>query len=228
MAGPSERVTWAPTDVLRAVVAAVVLAATVVLGALFHGGVTEFLADLLRGLDRLPEWFVTALVLLAELLALVLIGGGLVVALVRREWRYLATIVVAVAVALLLFVVLQPVADGGRPSVTDLNTSLTPVEPNDVPGGVALVTAIVTAAAPWVSRRWRRWAWAMVVAVTVVWFIGSPIEFDVVIVPDQPHFVFSEGFTAAPGANPTWPREASRIPNAKLSRTQSKARRKNP
>ena len=173
--------TWAPTDVLRLIVAAVVLLVTVVLGALFHDGITEFLSDLLRGLDRLPEGFVTGLVLLAELLALVLVGGGLAVALWRREWRYLATIVLAVAVAIVLFLILQPLTDGGRATVTDLNRSLTPVDPEDLPSSVAVITAIVTAAAPWVSRRWRRLGWTMVILVAVVWFIGSPIEFDVVI-----------------------------------------------
>lgn len=174
------RVTWAPTDVLRLAVAAIALLVTVVLGVLFHDGLSEFLADLLRGLDRLPEWFVTLLVLVAELLALVLIGGGLVVALWRREWRYLATIALAVVVGTLLFAVLQPLVDGGSVSVTDLDTSLTPVDPDQLPAGVAVVTALVTAAAPWVSRRWRRLAWTMVVVVTIVWFISSPIAFDVV------------------------------------------------
>lgn len=173
--------TWAPSDVLRVIVAAVVLLVTVILGILFHDGITQFLADLLRGLDVLPEWLVTALVLVAELLAVVLIGGGLVVSIVRREWRFLATIAVAVAVALLLFVLLQPLTDGGSPSVTDLNRSLTPVAPESLPSSVAVVTAVVAAAAPWVSRRWRRLAWTLVIVVAVVWFIGSPIEFDVVI-----------------------------------------------
>jgi undecaprenyl-diphosphatase len=167
--------------VLRLIVSGVVLLVTVILGVLFHDGITEFLSDLLRGLDALPEWLVTALVLIAELLAVVLIGGGLVVSIVRRQWRFLAAIVIAAAVAVLLFVVLQPLTDGGSPSVTDLNRSLTPVDPDALPSSVAVVTAVVAAAAPWVSRRWRRAAWTLVVVVAVVWFIGSPIEFDVVI-----------------------------------------------
>ena len=175
------RVTWAPSDVLRLVVAAIALVTVVVLGLLFHGGITEFLSDLLRGLNALPEWLVTTLVLIAELLGLVLIGGGFVVALWRREWRYLASIVLAIVVGVALFVLLQPLAEGGNVTVTDLNTSLTPVDPDELPAGVALVTALVTAAAPWVSRRWRRLAWTMVVVVTIVWFISSPIAFDVVV-----------------------------------------------
>jgi undecaprenyl-diphosphatase len=180
VAGPSVRVTWAPTDVLRLAVAAIALLVTVVLGLLFHDGISEFLADLLRGLDRLPEWFVTGLVIVAEVLALVLVGGGLVVALWRREWRYLVSILIAVVVAVLLFAFVQGVVDGGGVRVADVDTSVTPVDPDSLPGGVAVVTALVTAAAPWVSRRWRRLAWTLVVIVTAVWFISSSIAFDVV------------------------------------------------
>ncbi|MFM8305152.1 MAG: hypothetical protein ACKOA9_12800, partial [Actinomycetota bacterium] len=112
---------------------------------------------------------------------LVLVVAGLAVALGQRQWRLLLGIVVAVAVAVVLFLVLAPLADGARVRVTDLNRSLTPVDPEDLPSSVAVVTAIVTAAAPWESRRWRRLAWTLVVLVAVVWFVGSPIEFDVVI-----------------------------------------------
>lgn len=173
--------TWAPTDVLRLVVATVVLLATVLVAGLFHDGVNDFLADLLRGLDALPEWFVTALVLVAEVLAVVVIGGGLVLSVVRRQWRFLLTIVVAVAIAIGLFVLLQPLTDDGSVRVTDLNRSLTPVDPDDLPSSVAVVTAVVAAAAPWVTRRWRRVGWALVIVVATVWFIGSPITSDVIL-----------------------------------------------
>jgi len=174
-------VTWAPTDVLRLIVAFALLLVTVVLGALFHDGITEFLADLLRGLDRLPEWFVTTLAVIAELLILVLLGGGFVVALWRREWRYLLTIVLSLVVSVVAFLVAQWIVDDGVRQVTQLDESLLPVDPDELPIGVAIVTGVVSAAAPWVGRRWRRWAWALVVIITVVWFISSDIAFDVVL-----------------------------------------------
>jgi len=174
-------VTWAPSDVFRLIVSAVALLATVIVGALFHTAVNSFLSDLLRGLDALPEGLVTVLVLLAELLAVVIIGGGLVVSIYRRQWRYLVTILAAVAVAVVLFLVLQPLTDGGTTTVTSVNRSLTPVDPQDLPVSVAVVTAVVAAAAPWITRRWRRAAWALVILVAVIWFIGSPITFDVVV-----------------------------------------------
>ena len=175
------RVTWAPTDVLRLIVAFVLLLVTVVLGAVFHDGITNFLADLLRGLDRLPEWFVTTLAAIAEVLILVLLGGGLVVAVWRREWRYLITIVLSLVVSVIAFLVAQWIVDDGVRQVTQLNESLLPVDPDELPVGVAIVTGVVSAAAPWVGRRWRRWAWALVVIITVVWFISSDIAFDVVL-----------------------------------------------
>jgi glycosyltransferase 2 family protein len=174
-------VTWAPTDVLRLIVAAVLWLGVVVLGALFYSGITDFLADLLRGLDRLPEWFVTALAIVAELMILVLLFGGLVVAVWRREWRYLLTIGLALALSVVVFLIAQGILDEGTRQVTQLNEGLLPVDPADLPIGVAIVTGVVSAAAPWVGRRWRRAAWAMVVIITVVWFITSDIALDVIV-----------------------------------------------
>ena len=147
------RVTWAPTDVLRLIVAFVLLLVTVVLGAVFHDGITNFLADLLRGLDRLPEWFVTTLAAIAEVLILVLLGGGLVVAVWRREWRYLITIVLSLVVSVIAFLVAQWIVDDGVRQVTQLNESLLPVDPDELPVGVAIVTGTAqpfSGATPWV------------------------------------------------------------------------------
>ena len=99
--------TWAPTDVLRLIVAAVLWLAVVALGALFYSGITDFLTDLLRGLDRFPEWFVTALAAIAELMILALLGGGLLVALWRREWRYIFTLAVALVASAVVFLIAQ-------------------------------------------------------------------------------------------------------------------------
>ena len=173
--------TWAPTDVLRLIVAAALWLAVVVLGALFHDGITDFLADLLRGLDRLPEWFVTALAMVAELMILVLLVGGLVVAVWRREWRYLLTLVLALAASVVAFLIALAILDEGTRRVTELNEGLLPVDPADLPIGVAIITGVVSAAAPWVGRRWRRAAWALVVIIAVVWFITSDIALDVIV-----------------------------------------------
>jgi hypothetical protein len=44
--------------------------------------------------------------------------------------------------------------------------------------GVAVVTAILTAAAPWLSRRWRRLGWILVIGITLLRFVMSPVSFD--------------------------------------------------
>lgn len=173
--------TWAPSDVLRLIVSAVALGAAVVLGLLVGDGVNDFVRDLLRGLRSLPEWVVTALVLVVEGLALVLVVGALAMSIVRRDWRFLGALVAAGILAVLVFAVLQPQLGEGAARVTDLNRSLTPVDPDALPSSVAVVAAVVTAAAPWTRRRWRRVAWALVILVAVVWFIGSEVDFDVVV-----------------------------------------------
>jgi tRNA A-37 threonylcarbamoyl transferase component Bud32 len=177
----AERVAWAPTDVLRLIVAGVALIVTLVVGALFDDTVVDFFEKLLRGLDALPTWLVTALYDLSQLMALVLFGGGLVVALYRREWRFLLAIVAAMAIASVLFELTRPLLDHAARRVTDVNNDYTPVDSGDLPESVAVVTALVTAAAPWVSRRWRRGAWFVVIALSISWFVASPIEFDVVV-----------------------------------------------
>jgi hypothetical protein len=44
--------------------------------------------------------------------------------------------------------------------------------------GVAVVSAVLTAAAPWLSRRWRRLGWLLVVGVALTRFVSSPVSFD--------------------------------------------------
>ena len=47
--------------------------------------------------------------------------------------------------------------------------------------GLAQTAAIVTAAAPWLTRRWRRVAWALVVLSTMSRFLTAPLSFDSVV-----------------------------------------------
>jgi undecaprenyl-diphosphatase len=44
-----------------------------------------------------------------------------------------------------------------------------------------MLAAVVTTAAPWISRRWRRAGWTVVVIATMTRFLGAPIEFDTLI-----------------------------------------------
>ena len=178
-----DRVSRAPSDTLRLAVASAALLAVVVIGWLFDEAIVGFVADLLRGLDALPSWLVTALVASGQVLGVVLLTIALVAALVRWEVRLLGAAILGGCAAMLLFAVLQPLVDEVDPRVTTLNESYTLVEPDRIPSaaGLAAVVGVVTVAAPWVPRRWRQAAWAFVLIEAAVHFLGDVVGFDTVL-----------------------------------------------
>ena len=99
MEGQIER---SPADVLRLVVAVAVALALLVVEWLFGDTLVGFASDLLRGLDALPSWIIDVVVVGTRILAVVVIGGGLVWALWGRRWRMLVTVVASAASAELL------------------------------------------------------------------------------------------------------------------------------
>jgi undecaprenyl-diphosphatase len=177
------RTAKAPTDVLRLAVAVVVLVAVVVIGALFDEAILGFIADLVRGIEALPSWFVTGVVLFGQVLAAVVIVGGAVVAAVQRRWFLLAVTAAAAGAAVLLTLVLRPIVDHVEPQVAHVDGSYTLVPADRVAStvGLAMLAAVVTAAAPWVGRRWRRAGWAVVIIAMLTRLLGAPIELDTII-----------------------------------------------
>jgi len=177
------RTARAPSDVLRLVVAVVVLLVAVVIGWLFGRVIVDFEARLLQGFHSLPEWFGTALVVAGQVLGLVVLVGGLAVAAVRREWFLIGSALLAVAVAMLILVVLQPLADDTAAAAVQVNEGFTLLPHDRLHSAAALaaIAAVVTAAAPWVSRRWRWAGWALVLILSVVRFLGAPASFDTLL-----------------------------------------------
>jgi hypothetical protein len=80
------RTARAPTDVLRLAVAVVSLLVVVLVGALFDEAVVGFVADLIQGIETLPSWLVTAVIVIGQVLGIVVLVGGAVAAVVRRHW----------------------------------------------------------------------------------------------------------------------------------------------
>jgi glycosyltransferase 2 family protein len=190
MPGPVEvissdpsRTARAPTDVLRFALATTSLLVVVVIGALFDEAVVGFVADVVRGLEALPAWLVTGVVLAGQILAVVVIVGGGVVAALRGRWSLLAVAAVAAGAAAGLTLLLGPLVDAGEPSVARVDESYTLVAPDRIASevGIAMLTAVVTAASPWVARRWRRAGWAVVVIAASTRLLGAPVEFDTVV-----------------------------------------------
>jgi undecaprenyl-diphosphatase len=165
-----------PSDVLRLVVAAVVVSILVVLELAFGDELAEFAADLLRGLDAVPEWLLSALVVAVRLGGIALLVAGLVAVVRRGRWRVLLSVTVAAVVAGVLAELTSAVAPEPAAPVVDLDGFLLA----DFPAswGLAAASAAVTAAAPWLSRRWRRAGWALVVVLAVSRSLTTDISLD--------------------------------------------------
>ncbi|HET9610273.1 MAG TPA: hypothetical protein VFP06_11740 [Acidimicrobiales bacterium] len=183
VASEPSRAARAPTDVLRLAVAVGSLLVVVLVGALFDEAVVGFVADLVQGIEALPSWLVTAVIVIGQVLGIVVVVGGAVAAVVRRNWFLLAVAAAAAAVAVLLTLVILPLVDDVAPQVARVDESYTPIPHDEVASTMelAMLAAVVTAASPWIARRWRRAGWTVVVIATLTRFIGAPIEFDTLV-----------------------------------------------
>jgi hypothetical protein len=177
--GPAER---SPADVLRLVVAAAVLLVVTLVSRLFGDSVSAFVADVLVGLQHLPAWLVSAIVVLGVVLGLGLIVVGGVLAVLQRRWRLLAGIGTAVAASVPLVWATQPSLGESAEAVVDLQEWLGEIT-IEGPSGYALaaVVAITTAVAPWAARRWRRAWWGAALGVALAHLVGSAVSFETVL-----------------------------------------------
>ena len=125
VASEPNRAARAPTDVLRLAVAVGSLLVVVLIGALFDEAIVGFVADLVQGIEALPSWLVTAVIVIGQILGIVVLVGGAVVAVVRRNWILLALAAAAAAVAVLLTLVILPLVDDVAPQVAEVDESYT-------------------------------------------------------------------------------------------------------
>ena len=172
-----------PADVLRLVVATAALVLLTVIGWLFGDGVVEFASDLFRGLDALPSWLLHTIAIGTRVVALVAVVGGLLLTAVRSGWRMVLTIGLAAGIAVVMVILLKDIPDiteGFTPA--EITAEVGPLTDARFPSAevVGAMAAAVTAGAPWLSRRWRRWGWAAVVGLSITRFLASPISFDTI------------------------------------------------
>jgi undecaprenyl-diphosphatase len=176
-----ERIERSPADVLRLVVAGIALLLLAVVRWLFGDDLVAFGSDLLRGLAAVPQWIVDVVVLGTRILAIVVVGGGLVWSLYHRRWRMLVTVAIAALAAGVLVAVLDAAVGDTQGSATvDVAVDLGPPSTDGFPtsAGIGVVTAALTAAAPWLSRRWRRAGWALVIGLVATRLLTSPVSFE--------------------------------------------------
>jgi undecaprenyl-diphosphatase len=134
---------------------------------------------LLRGLEGLPDLLVSVVVVGTAVLAVVVVVGALITGLARRDGPLLGAVVTAGALAAGLLALVQALLGtdvtpaGGAPSQPLFG-------PDELPGlvAIAVVTAVVTATAPWRARGWRRLAWTAVIAVAVVGVLANPTGYE--------------------------------------------------
>jgi len=148
---------------------------------LFGNTLVTFASDLLRGFQAIPRWIVNVFTVAGRVIAVAFLVFGLALTMLRSGWRMVGTVVAAAALGAGLVWLLDgvvDVADGAL--VTKLSTGLGPATDPQFPSvvGVGVATAIVTAAAPWLSRGWRRWAWVLVFGLALTRFVSSPLSFE--------------------------------------------------
>jgi glycosyltransferase 2 family protein len=163
-------------DLLRLIVATVALAGLLVVETVFGDTLVVFTTALLHGLRAIPSWLFDVVVSGSRVFTIVFLGGGLLLTIRRGRWRLLATSIAAAGIAVLLTAVLEPIDPATEARVVALHG----VIPNGFPSaaGVAAAGATVTTAAPWLTRRSRRFAWLLIVVLMLARFLVSPIGFE--------------------------------------------------
>ena len=167
-----------PVDVLRLAVAGVLLILLAVVGWWAGDTVSSFLADLFRGLDAVPDWLATAVVVGTRLLATMAFLAGLGGAIATRRGRLLLTIVGAGVAAAVLAYLVDQLVHPQAVSLIDVDGALGPLVDDAFPStvGVAVIAAMVTAAAPWLGRRWRHLGAALVLGTALSRFVTAPVS----------------------------------------------------
>jgi hypothetical protein len=158
-----------PVDLLRLLVAVVLVAAVLVADMLFGGTLATFASDLFAGLSAVPDWIVDVVVVGSRVLAAVLLVVGLAVLLRTGRWRVAATLGLAALVAAGLTALLDVFESAPADAPVAVVAPGFPSAP-----GLAAVSAAVTAAAPWLPRGWRQWSWVAVGGLTVTRFLSTP------------------------------------------------------
>jgi len=174
---PHER---SPVDVLRLVVAAVALLALIIVVAWVGDTLVTFLSELLSGVRAIPQWLLDTIIIVSRSLTVVATIAGVIAALATRRLRLLGTVVGASALAALLFALLNPLFDTDVEPIASVQAHLAGLTQSEFPTpvGLAAIAAAATAAAPWLTRRWRRGGWTVLAAAAISRFLTAPLSLD--------------------------------------------------
>lgn len=164
---PPRRRSFSPGDVVRLLVGAALVVAGWLVTEVGRSTIAGVERDLVRAFARLPDGFERSILGAAQLVTSLVPLAVLVFLLATRRWRRASLLVLAaVAASIGIEIVDNLVLE---PRLADLLTSNQ--APDDIfsidrawPDSrfIASTTAVVTVAAPWLSRHWKRALWGAV------------------------------------------------------------------
>ncbi len=183
---PPRRRRFSPGDVLRLLIGIGLSLAGLLLMSVGRETLRGFEEDLASALARLPNPVEDGLLAVAQMLAAIVPVVAIGYLLLQRRFTLLVQLVAAAVVAALAMVVADTLLADER--LLDLlhhfDTGTGGIFGRWFPSSwyVAQAVAIVTAAAPWMTRRWRQAAWLAVAVVVVLRLaVGSTPTLDVVL-----------------------------------------------
>ena len=175
------RIERSPADILRLVVAAVIVIVVLAIARIFGDTLVTFTSQLFSGLSAVPHWMIDVIVVGTRILGVVVIGGGLIWTLAHQRWRMLLTVAAAGALAAALVALFEAIGpDDEGSTLVHVGGGLGTLSGSEFPStyGIGIVAGVVTAAAPWLSRAWRRAGWTLIVGLIVTRFLSAPVSFD--------------------------------------------------
>jgi undecaprenyl-diphosphatase len=178
-AAPGNRIERSPSDLLRLVVAFLVLLGLMLLDWLAGDTLVTFVHDLLGGLNAVPTWILDGFVIVTRFAAIALVLVGIVTLARDGGVRLIGTVVLAILIAVGLMAIFEVGDTSSAGAVVNLD-DLGPLTNTGwaTVGALGALVAALTAAAPWLSRRARRFGWAVVIAVGIVHLLTSAVSFD--------------------------------------------------
>ena len=160
---PHDRRAFSPADTSASVVGAGLVLVGILVSVVAQETVKGVEEDLVEAFNRLPDALESFVLSLAQLVTAFVPAVAIVVLVLRRRLRVALLLLLAGGIANVLMVVADAFVIDRR-----LADALDQVrDQRDLLGGasypssavLAATTAVVTVAAPWVSRRWRRTLW---------------------------------------------------------------------
>ena len=136
-----------PADFLRLAVTAVALVVILLLEWLFGDTLVAFASDLLRGLDALPSWLLTSIVVGTRALTVVVLVGGLAWTAIRQPAAIITMALGGAIAAVLIALLSQLVDDSSGAAVVAPNSDLGALTSGWFPTaiGIGVLAAALTA-----------------------------------------------------------------------------------